>query len=80
MSVEVAGGEAVLVFVIVILSFASVAGVPSMNQVMSVRGRLNSVILTDKMSGMPVATLESLGAEMTGPTVENDGIINTGIV
>ena len=79
MSVEVAGGEAVLVFVMFTLEFTSVAGVPSMNQVISVSGILNSVILTDKMSGVPVDTLESLGAKMTGPTVENDGIINTGI-
>ena len=72
MSVEVAGGEVVLVFVIDILSFAPVAGVPSMNQVMSVRGRLNSVMDTVKPSGEPVASSVSLRAvKMKGATVQS---------
>ena len=72
MSVEVAGGVAVLVVVIVILSFASVAGVPSMNQVMLVRGRLNSVMVTVKPSREPVASSMSLRAvEMRGATVQS---------
>ena len=72
MSVEVAGGEAVLVFVIDILSFVSVAGVRLMDQVISVRGKLNSVIVTVKTSGVPVATSMSLRVvEMTGFTVQS---------
>ena len=49
-SVEVAGGEVVLVFVMVIFLLASIAGVPSMYQVISVRGRLKSVMVTVKLS------------------------------
>ena len=72
MSVEVAGGEFVLMFVIVILSFASVARVPSMNQVISVRGRLNSVMVTVIKSAEPVATSVSLRVvEMRGATVQS---------
>ena len=71
-SVEVTGGVAVLVFVIDSLSFASVAGVPSMNHVMSVRGRLNCVMITVKTSRVPVDTSMSLRAvEMTGATVQS---------
>ena len=75
MSVEVAGGDVVLVFEMIILSFASVAGVPSINQVTSVRGKLNPVMVTLITSGAPSATPMSLEAEeMIGPTVENDDI------
>ena len=72
MSVEVAGGELVLLLVIVILELISVAGASSMNQVISVRGRLNSVIVTINMRGEPATASMSLGAvEKTGPTVVN---------
>ena len=72
MSVEVAGGEVVLVFVMFTLEFASVAGAPSMNQVMSVRGILNSVMVTTNTRRKPVTALVSFGAvRKTGPTVVN---------
>ena len=72
MSVEVAGGEAALVIVMFTLEFASVAGAPSMNQVMLVRGRLNSVMITTNTRGKPVTALVSFGAvRKTGPTVVN---------
>ena len=71
MSVEVAGGEVVLVLVMFTLEFTSVAGVSSMNQVISVRGILNSVMVTVKLSRMPVSTSASSPAEKSGPTVCN---------
>ena len=59
MNVEVAGGVSVLVFVIVMfppILVTSVAMNPSMYQVMSVRGRLNPVIFTVKLSRVSVTT------------------------
>ena len=65
-------------FVIVILSFASVAGVPSMNHVMSVRGRLNSVMATLKTNIEPVDDSKSLIVlEMRGATVQSQKNIRT---
>ena len=69
---EVAGGEVILVFVMVrALSVTSAVGVPSINQAISVRGKLNSVMVTVKLSGLPVTTLMLLSADRTGPTVDN---------
>ncbi len=61
MSVVVAGGEMVLVFVMVrtpILPVTAVAGTPSMNQVISVIGRLKSVMVTDKVRVEPACQHE----------------------
>ena len=69
---EIASGEAVLVVVMFTLEFTSVAGVSSMNQVISVRGMLNSVMVTTNMRGKPVTASVFFGAvEKTGPTVVN---------
>ncbi len=73
MSVVVAGGEVVLVFVMVrtpVLPVTAEAGTPSMNQVMSVRGRLKSVMVTVKVSVEPATTSLSPSAGRVGPTVQ----------
>ncbi len=73
MSVVVAGGEVVLVFVMArtpVLPVMDVAGTPSMNQVMSVRGRLKSVMVTVKVRVEATATSLSLSAGRVGPTVQ----------
>ena len=72
-SVELAGGEEVLLFMILktpSLSVIWVSGVPSMNQLISVSGRLNFVMFTVKVSSVPVATSMSLAAVRTGPTMK----------
>ena len=58
-NVEVAGDVSVLVFVMVMfppIPVTSVAMTPSINQVMSVRGRLNPVMFTVKLSEVTVTT------------------------
>ncbi len=72
MSVVVAGGKVVLVFVMVrtpVLPVMAVAGTPSMNHVMSVRGRLKSVMVTVKVRVEPATTSLSPSAGRVGPTV-----------
>ncbi len=69
----VAGGEVVLVFVMVrtpVLPVMAVAGTPSMNQVMSVRGRLKSVMFTVKVRVEPATTSLLPSAGRVGPTVQ----------
>ncbi len=70
----VAGGEVVLVFVMVrtpVLPVTAVAGTPSMNQVISVSGRLKSVIVTVKVRLKPTTTSMSASSEIrVGPTVQ----------
>ncbi len=59
MSVVVAGGEVVLVFVMVrtpVLPVTAVAGTLSMNQEISVRGKLKSVMVTVKVRVEPTTT------------------------
>ncbi len=73
MSVVVAGGEVVLVFVMVrtpVLPVTAVAGTPSMNQEISVSGRLKSVMVTVKVRVEPVTTSTSASAGREGPTVQ----------
>ena len=73
MSVVVAGGEVVLVFVMVrtpVLPVTAVAGKPSMNQVISVRGRLKSVIVTVKVRVESTTASTSASAGREGPTVQ----------
>ena len=74
MSVVVAGGEVVLVFVMVrtpILPVTAVAGTPSMNQVIAVSGRLKSVMVTVKVRLKPTTTSMSASSEIrVGPTVQ----------
>ncbi len=70
----VAGGEVVLVFVMVrtpILPVTAVAGTPSMNQVIAVSGRLKSVMVTVKVRLKPTTTSMSASSEIrVGPTVQ----------
>ena len=75
MSVVVAGGEVVLVSVMVrtpVLPVMAVAGTPSMNQVISVRGRLKSVIVTVKVRVEPTTTSMSASAGRMGPTLQKE--------
>ena len=55
-NVEVAGGESIFTFVIVMFPEPLVAWTLSMYQVMSVRGRLNPLMFTVRMSGVSVTT------------------------
>ena len=55
-NLEVAGGESIFTFVITMFPVPLVAWAPSMNQVMSVRGKLNPVMFTVRMSGVSVTT------------------------
>ena len=55
-NVEVAGGESIFMFVIVMFPMPLVAWTPSMYQVMSVRGRLNPVMFTVRMRAVSVTT------------------------
>ncbi len=75
MSVVVAGGEVVLVFVMVrnpVLPVTAVAGTPSMNHMISVSGRLKSVMVTVKVRVEPTTTWMSAPAGRVGPTVCRD--------
>ncbi len=76
MSVVVAGGEVVLVFVMVrtpVLPVTAVAGTPSMNQVISVNGRLKSVMVTDKVRVEPATTsMSASSVRKVGPTVQEE--------
>ena len=75
MSVVVAGGDVVLVFVIEripVLPVTVVAGTPSMNQVMSVSGRLKSVMVRVKVRAEATATSLSPSAGRVGPTVQEE--------
>ncbi len=69
-SVVVAGGEVVLVFVMLRTPVLPVMGTPSMNHVMSVRGRLKSVMVTVKVRVEATATSMSQSAGRVGPTVQ----------
>ena len=55
-NVEVAGGESIFTFVIVMFPVPLVAWTPSINQVMLVRGRLNPVMFTMRMRAVSVTT------------------------
>ncbi len=76
MSVVVAGGEVVLVFVMVrtpVLPLTAVAGTLSMNQVISVRGRLKLVMVTVKVRVEPATTSLSVSAGgRVGPTAQEE--------
>ena len=68
-SVLVAGGEVVLVLVMISIP-VSVTESSSMNQLISVRGRLKSVILTVKVRVSSTITSTSLSAGRVGPTTQ----------
>ncbi len=74
MSVVVAGGEVMLIFVMMrtpVLPVTTVAGTPSMNQVIAVSGRLKSVMVTVKVRLKPTTTSMSASSEIrVGPTVQ----------
>ena len=76
MSAVVAGGEVVLVFVMVktpVLPVTAVAGTPSMNQMISVSGRLKSVMVTVKVRVEPATnSMSALSARKVGPTVQKE--------
>ena len=84
MSVVVAGGEVVLVFVMVrtpVLPVMAVAGTPSMNQVISVSGRLKSVIFTVKVRVEPATTSMSASSERkVGLTVQKQNAFVTIVI
>ena len=76
MSVVVAGGEVVLVFVMVrtpVLPVMAVAGTPSMNQVISVSGRLKSVMVRVKVRvELTTNSMSTSSARKVGPTVQEE--------
>ena len=81
----VADGEVVLVFVMVmtpVLPVTAGAGTPSMNQVISVRGRLKSVIFTVKVR--VESTTNSMSASSAGgrvgPTVQKENTFVTTVI
>ena len=79
----VAGGEVVLVFVMVrtpVLPVTAVAGTPSMNQVISVSGRLKSVMVTVKVRVEPTTTSMSTSTGRVGPTVCKKRYICTAMI
>ncbi len=81
MSVVVAGGEVVLVFVMVrtpVLPVMAVAGTPSMNQVISVSGRLKSVMVTVKVRVEPTTnSMSAPSARKVGSTMEKENTFVT---
>ena len=74
----VAGGVVVLVFVMMrapVLPVTAVAGTPSMNQVISVSGRLKSVMVTVKVRVEPTTnSMSAPSARKVGPTVQKENI------
>ena len=80
MSVVVASGEVVLVFVMVrtpVLPVTAVAGTPSMNQVISVSERLKSVMVTVKVRVEPATYSMSASGGREGPTVPKENTFVT---
>ena len=70
----------VLVFVMVmtpVLPVMAVAGTSSMNQVISVSGRLKSVMVTFKVRVEPATTSTSASARRVGPTVQKETFVTT---
>ncbi len=80
MSAVVAGGEVVLVFVMVktpVLPVTAVAGTLSMNQVILVSGRLKSVMVTVKVRVETTTNSMSASAGRVGPTAQKENTFVT---